>query len=141
MQWTASNKTSLTLKDLRIVEKPKPNISKTKDLLRRVSQLVSEIKSNPPEQFEGEADDGRYIDLNIFVDNSHPPCSSNLVLDEVQVEEDHSNDETSDTESTETDSSTDENSSTESNSPVIKKQRLITELPPTDSSLADRHIG
>lgn len=31
MQWTASNKTSLTLKDLRIVEKPKPNISKTKD--------------------------------------------------------------------------------------------------------------
>lgn len=57
------------------------------------------------------------------------------------MEEDHSNDETSDTESTETDSSTDENSSTESNSPVIKKQRLITELPPTDSSLADRHIG
>ncbi|THD18742.1 hypothetical protein D915_010614 [Fasciola hepatica] len=63
MQRSVSKRTSLALKDLRIVQQPKPDTSKTKDLLRRVSQLVNEIKSNPPEPCEGTADDGRYIDL------------------------------------------------------------------------------
>ncbi|TPP60598.1 hypothetical protein FGIG_01264 [Fasciola gigantica] len=140
MQRSVSKRSSLALKDLRIVQQPKPDTSKTKDLLRRVSQLVNEIKSNPPEPCEGTADDGRYIDLNIFVDNSQISGPSNLVLDDVEVHDDDSKDQNSDMDSSETSSNASERSSSEPDSPVIKKRCLITELAPTDSSPADRQI-
>ncbi|THD28274.1 hypothetical protein D915_000884, partial [Fasciola hepatica] len=77
---------------------------------------------------------------NIFVDNSQIPGPSNLVLDDVEVQDDDSKGQNSDMDSSETSSNASERSSSEPNSPVIKKRCLITELAPTDSSPTDRQI-
>nr|CAH8832968.1 unnamed protein product [Trichobilharzia regenti] len=60
----------MKLSDLKINRKPLDR-SKTKEIISKVSSFLEESKNTDAECIEGEAEDGRYIELNLLIPTSN----------------------------------------------------------------------
>ncbi|TGZ61358.1 hypothetical protein CRM22_008040 [Opisthorchis felineus] len=126
---------SLRLKDLQIVHLPNPDLVKTRSLLSRVSNLLSEFERVPPCSLEGCAPDGRAIELNLYLPSSPQVTNSCSALR--QADCDNESDDGSDTGSGCDDSSNssahdahlDESKSDECTDHGVRNHPLVEELP------------
>ncbi|KAF8570853.1 hypothetical protein P879_02011 [Paragonimus westermani] len=80
--------TSLGLKDLRIVQLPNPDRTRTCALLSKVTDLLNAFEKSPPQPFEGPSTDGRSIELDLFIPSVCDTLEDNgLRLEDVRFDD------------------------------------------------------